>query len=175
MGSTFQQVASPLSSEVLQGSLEGIGDLAKLSYPPVGHCIYCSGTDNLTREHIVPFGLNRNAVLPAASCARCRQITSAFEFQVLRGPMRAVRLLRKLRSRNMHSETFVALRVHLPSFPLFSGRKTTSLVAGWAPSRIRYETTPGCFIVSRSTKIRSGDSFLPRFNYSAIRKPRATE
>ena len=174
MGSTFHQVASPLSSEVLQGSLEGIGDLAKLSYPPVGHCIYCSGTDNLTREHIVPFGLHGNAVLPAASCARCRQITSAFEFQVLRGPMRAVRLLRKLRSRNMHWETFVALRVHLPSFPLFSGRKTT-LVAGWAPSRIRYETTPGCFIVSGSTKIRSGDSFLPRFNYSAIRKPRATE
>src|SRR5438876_10039435 len=100
MGSTFQQVASPLSSEVLQGSLEGIGDLAKLSYPPVGHCIYCSGTDNLTREHIVPFGLHGNAVLPAASCASCRQLTSAFEFQVLRGSMRTVRVICNVRARS---------------------------------------------------------------------------
>jgi hypothetical protein len=87
---------------VLQGSLDGIRDMAKITYPPVGHCIYCFGTENLTREHIVAFGLNGTAVLPAASCARCREITSAFELQVLRGSMRPVRLLRKLRSRRKH-------------------------------------------------------------------------
>ena len=87
---------------VLQGSLEGIRDMAKVSYRPVGHCIYCFGTGNLTREHIVAFGLNGTAVLPAASCDKCREITSAFELQVLRGSMRPVRLLRRLRSRKKH-------------------------------------------------------------------------
>jgi hypothetical protein len=102
-GSTFQQVGSSIPSEiVLQGSVEGIRDMAKITYRPVGHCIYCFGTENLTREHIVPFGLSGSAVLPAASCDRCRNITSAFELQVLHGSMRPVRVLRRLRSRRKH-------------------------------------------------------------------------
>jgi hypothetical protein len=102
-GSSFQEVGSSMPAEVvLQGSPEGIRDMAKVTYRPIGHCIYCFGTENLTREHIVPFGLNGTAVLPAASCARCRKITSAFELQVLRGSMRPVRLLRRLRSRRKH-------------------------------------------------------------------------
>jgi hypothetical protein len=102
-GSTFQQAGSSVPAEVvLQGSLEGIRDMAKVIYRPVGHCIYCFATGNLTREHIIPFGLSGTAVLPAASCDKCRQITSAFELQVLRGSMRPVRLLRRLRSRKKH-------------------------------------------------------------------------
>jgi hypothetical protein len=88
-GSIFQQVGSSMPVEVVaQGSIEGFRDIAKITYRPVGYCIYCFGTENLTREHIVAFGLNGTAVLPAASCDRCREITSAFELQVLRGSMR---------------------------------------------------------------------------------------
>lgn len=101
-GSTLEEVASPIPTEVVQGSIHGIRDLARVSYPPVGHCIYCPEVQNLSKEHIIPFGLNGNAVLSAASCARCRKITGVFEAQVLRGPMRAVRVLRKIQSRKKH-------------------------------------------------------------------------
>lgn len=69
----------------------------------VGYCIYCNATVHLSREHIVPFGLSGTAVLQSASCETCRKATSAFEAAVLRGPMRDVRVLRRLRSRSKHS------------------------------------------------------------------------
>lgn len=89
--------------EVVQASTTGIKDLGKIVYPRVGRCIYCSATDDLRREHIIPFGLNGTAVLPEASCARCARITATVEAQVLRGPMREVRVLRRLRSRSRHA------------------------------------------------------------------------
>jgi len=58
---------------------------------PVGACIYCGSTENLSDEHIVPFGLGGNLVLPDSSCQRCARITSAFERRVLRGFMRDAR------------------------------------------------------------------------------------
>jgi hypothetical protein len=98
-----REAVSVSTIQVLLGSPEGVRDLAKMQYPRVGHCIYCGATNDLRREHIVPFGLDGTAVLPKASCAGCARITSAFERQVLRGPMRAVRVLRKLRSRSRHA------------------------------------------------------------------------
>jgi hypothetical protein len=71
---------------------------------PVGHCIYCGGTDRpsnlLSDEHIVSYAVNGNLVLPKSSCGECRLIIEQFEVRVLRGPMRAVRAIRKLRTRN---------------------------------------------------------------------------
>src|SRR5713226_2104864 len=60
-GSIFEDVASPIQSEILEGSLEGVENLARFNYPPVGHRIYCSRVENLSKEHIIPFGLNGNA------------------------------------------------------------------------------------------------------------------
>jgi hypothetical protein len=110
-GSIFQDVASPIQSEILSGSLEGVENLARFNYPPVGHCIYCSRVEDLSKEHIIPFGLNGNAVLPAASCPSCCKITSAFEGKVLGGSMRAVRVLWKLQSRNKHDGAPTAERL----------------------------------------------------------------
>jgi HNH endonuclease len=61
-------------------------------YPEVGVCIYCGSTNQLEDEHIVPFGLGGNAILPAASCRTCAVVTSRFELSVLRGPMRPIRV-----------------------------------------------------------------------------------
>jgi hypothetical protein len=72
------------------------------SYRPVGHCIYCGATDDLEREHILPFGLSGVAVLPKATCRRCAKITGKTEQTVLRGPMWPVRVYRGLRSRTKH-------------------------------------------------------------------------
>jgi len=103
--STVEDVVSLGRGEILEGSAACIDDLAKIVYQPVGYCIYCFAGEDLRREHIIPFGLDGTAVLPAASCPKCAKITSAFEAQVLRGPFRSVRLLRKLRSRSKHRDT----------------------------------------------------------------------
>jgi len=64
-------------------------------FPAVGRCIYCAsngGMGGLRDEHIIPFALGGNAVLPKASCADCERVTSYIEGHVSRvvfGPMRA--------------------------------------------------------------------------------------
>lgn len=59
----------------------------------IGRCIYCGTTQGrLTREHVIPYGLNGELVLEQASCDACARITSAFEETVLKrmlGPVRA--------------------------------------------------------------------------------------
>jgi len=70
----------------------------------VGICIYCGTTEDLTDEHIVPYGLGGNLVLPKSSCRACAAITSRIERIVLRGPLRAVRIARGLQSRRRHSD-----------------------------------------------------------------------
>lgn len=56
-------------------------------YPPVGRCIYCGATENLTDEHIIPFSLGGVLILPAASCNGrdgCNKKTHRFEGVVAR-------------------------------------------------------------------------------------------
>ena len=58
----------------------------------VGRCIYCGSTDDLTDEHIIPYGLGSTWVLRKASCRKCATITGRFEGEVLRpmlGELRA--------------------------------------------------------------------------------------
>ncbi len=77
-------------------------DFSKRKYRPVGRCIYCGyceSQENLSREHIIPFGLSGTTYLPKASCQVCRDITQKFEEEVLRGPMWPVRAKLKLKSR----------------------------------------------------------------------------
>lgn len=61
-------------------------------YAPVGHCIYCLAEHPpLDAEHIVPFGLNGELILPQSSCRECGKITGKFEQICLRkmfGPIR---------------------------------------------------------------------------------------
>jgi len=79
-------------------------DFGKVSYKPVGHCIYCGAIENLQREHIIPFGLSGTGVLPKSSCRNCAKITRGVEEDVLRGPMWSVRVFRQLKSRRKHRE-----------------------------------------------------------------------
>lgn len=49
-------------------------------YAPVDQCIYCgtcetqAQVNTLTDEHIIPFGLGGNLVLPKASCTKCQRL-----------------------------------------------------------------------------------------------------
>lgn len=61
-------------------------------YRPVGRCIYCfKQAEGLSKEHIIPYGLNGHLILPAASCKQCAAVTSKIEFELLRGEMHQVR------------------------------------------------------------------------------------
>ncbi len=57
---------------------------APVNYDAVGRCIYCSATEHLSDEHIVPLSLGGNWVLPGASCPKCRDVTGKFELELAR-------------------------------------------------------------------------------------------
>jgi hypothetical protein len=78
--------------------------LNEKTYRPIGRCIYCGSTDDLRREHILPFGLSGTAVLPQSTCEGCAKVTGKTERTVLRGPMWAVRVYRGLKSRRKHKD-----------------------------------------------------------------------
>ena len=52
----------------------------------IGECIYCGSKTNLTKEHIVPYGLGCPGewILHEGSCQGCARVTSAFERDVLK-------------------------------------------------------------------------------------------
>lgn len=71
-------------------------------YKAVGHCIYCGSIDNLSDEHIVPFGLQPKGgdwFLPKASCGKCADITTRFEGLCLQGTLGPLRAKLNLKSR----------------------------------------------------------------------------
>ncbi len=88
--------------DVVLAETAGIRDMSQIQYPAANRCIYCGGGQDLAREHIIPYGLNGTSVIPAASCSECAKKTSAIERKVLRGPMRAVRVLHGFQSRSKH-------------------------------------------------------------------------
>jgi hypothetical protein len=102
-----------------EGLLEFSADLAvedegakPLQSRYVGRCIYCPATHDLTREHIVPEGLNGEWTLLEASCPGCRDITSRFELNVLRKAFGAARASLGLRTKHpKRRPTALPLRV----------------------------------------------------------------
>lgn len=79
-----------------------INDFSKCTYKPVGRCIYCGSEKNLEKEHIIPYALGSDVILPKSTCRKCAKITGSFEQIVLRGPMWGVRKILKLKSRSKH-------------------------------------------------------------------------
>jgi hypothetical protein len=53
--------------------------MPRIRYDPVGRCIYCDSTSNLTEEHSFPAAIDGHFVLPEATCGDCQKITTAFE------------------------------------------------------------------------------------------------
>ena len=67
---------------------EGLDIIGQKTYKPVGVCIYCGDTTPLlTDEHIIPYALNGDWILPESSCKRCAKITGQLEQRVLRGEL----------------------------------------------------------------------------------------
>jgi hypothetical protein len=129
-------------------------------YPEVGVCIYCGSTNQLEDEHIVPFGLGGNAILPAASCRTCAVVTSRFELSVLRGPMRPIRVALGIQSRTKHrgAPTLLPLRVRRGD-----EWKTLNLPHSEYPLVLEFFVfgVPGCVDASyvRGVRIRGHQAF----------------
>ncbi|MEQ8199787.1 MAG: hypothetical protein ABRQ24_00025 [Syntrophomonadaceae bacterium] len=66
---------------------------------PIGSCIYCGSQDDLTDEHVIPYGISGQLILPKASCKKCAGITSAFEGTILGGFMNKARIVGKYPTR----------------------------------------------------------------------------
>lgn len=93
--------APPL--EIVEESTENIEDTANTQHTAFGYCIYCGSTNDLRREHVIPFGLDGNLVLPSATCGECANKTGEVERLVLRLYMQDVRIFRGMRSRKGHA------------------------------------------------------------------------
>lgn len=112
-GVVTHEPATLQSPDVAQCTASHLADLGKMQFQPVGICIYCGASEDLQREHVIPFGLSGTAVLPAASCRTCAKVTSNFELRVLRGSMRDVRVFRRLRSRSRHVDARLTQRLRI--------------------------------------------------------------
>ncbi len=79
----------------------------------IGRCIYCGSKDEpLSREHIVPEGLNGEWTLGKASCGLCRDITSRFEVDLLRRALLPGRTALRMRTKRPRERpTHLPIRV----------------------------------------------------------------
>jgi HNH endonuclease len=77
---------------------------AKSRSAEIGACIYCGSLENLTEEHIIPYGLGGNLSLKKASCSNCAKITGKLEQTLLRGHWWPQRFRSKLQSRTKFKE-----------------------------------------------------------------------
>jgi len=51
---------------------------------PIGRCVYCGRTDNLTKEHAIPSGMGGTITLPQGSCPTCAKLTQEIETKCMR-------------------------------------------------------------------------------------------
>ena len=104
---------------------------AKKVYPAAGRCIYCSGSKDLTDEHVIPYGLGGRIELPRSSCRKCSEVTSAFEHTCLRTMYGPLRLLYELPSRRKKERPRL-LRLKVKHFP----------AADWSYTDVEQEKYP---------------------------------
>ena len=71
----------------------------RTEFPALGKCMYCGSTSELSKEHIIPYGLGGPGVMPKSSCSECADITSKFEREVLKGPLLGLRAYMRLSRR----------------------------------------------------------------------------
>ena len=72
-------------------------------------CIYCSSTDEITDEHVVPYALSKNShVFLKASCKTCANIIQPYEQFVLRVQLGIFRAYNRSPSRSKKSKTATA-------------------------------------------------------------------
>jgi len=81
-------------------------------FDPAGYCIYCGVTDvALTDEHIIPFSLGGQMILPESSCGNCANIIKKFEQECARKMFGSLRIRQGLPTRRKKERP-----THLPLY-----------------------------------------------------------
>ena len=117
----FQQTEPTFDRHLFKNVVQLKPNAPRLSYKPVGTCIYCGATEYtpgssepLAEEHIVPEGLGARLVLPAASCRSCEAKTSNFERANLRHlfwvPRQKLNLRGKKRKRELRPHSLPIIK-----------------------------------------------------------------
>jgi hypothetical protein len=103
-----------------------LGNLATKHSMRAEACIYCGSNDQLSNEHVIPYGWGGNLQIFDGSCERCRKITSQFEnFSLNDGSMAHVRKERGIQSRSRDASANESMKVtlvregveHVETFP----------------------------------------------------------
>lgn len=99
--------------DVQLGDPSGLSDMKRMPSIRVSACVYCGSTEQLSREHAVPYALGGTLTILDGSCEICRKKTHSFETDVLTGPMRMVRYILNLPSSSKHKDVpkVVSLKV----------------------------------------------------------------
>jgi hypothetical protein len=103
---------------------------------PAGECIYCGCTVGLSDEHVIPYGLGGDYVLPLASCKQCAATTSRDELKVMRGFMSDARLVAGLPTRRKKQ------RPTIKSHEFYDQEKTRKMVQLGIPDSIGFLHLP---------------------------------
>lgn len=107
---------------------------------PATHCIYCGATDDLTLEHIIPYGLWGRIEFPDASCKDCAKKIRPFETQVMQDHLGAFRQRTKIPLRKRRPRDY--------RFQLTFGTKAGDPPAP-PPIEISGDEVPGDFLLLR--------------------------
>jgi len=89
---------------VQPGDATGLSDIGRMASVKAGACVYFDSTEQLSREHIIPYALGGTLTIVEGSCEECRKKTHRFETDVLTGPMRMVRYIQNLPSSSKHRD-----------------------------------------------------------------------
>jgi hypothetical protein len=108
VASTRRCVSCSLRFSLSSFAMGARSSLGPHRYPPVGRCIYCGATSYsadstrpLAEEHIIPFALSGELVLPEASCRACEVAINTFEQPLLKyGALLGACLQLDLKTRN---------------------------------------------------------------------------
>lgn len=140
---------------------------AEVLYPEINKCIYCGATryasDSnrfLAPEHIIPFGLNGNLVLPRASCRACERITGRVEALVLRGSLLGCRNYLGLRTRSPKDRP--------KALPLFDAsvtpnRKVMVAIEDYPISLLLMQMEPPAILTGRPANIGHNGAWIKMF------------
>lgn len=83
-------------------------------HPTVGYCVYCGAIENLTDEHVIPYGMGGREILKKASCKKCAKITGSLEQRLLRGHWWPYRKLLNIRSRSGEFPKYQRVKIKRP-------------------------------------------------------------
>lgn len=97
-----EETVESIPPEVQTRDSSGLSNISQMASVKAGFCIYCGSTEQLSREHVVPYALGGTLTIMEGSCEECRKKTHEFETHVLTGPLRMVRYIQNLPSSTKH-------------------------------------------------------------------------